>query len=114
LIIGAGQRAGQGGSPKSGGGRSGLGVDAFEVAQVYLGQPAVAGEPPKRLVGWARMQLEPGEGRRLSVTLDPQFPEQPLSYWNITVSGWMIAPGGDRVHVGASWREIHPSDVRLC
>jgi beta-glucosidase len=32
-----------------------------ETAQVYLGLPVAAGQPSKRLVGWARVPLGPGE-----------------------------------------------------
>ena len=54
-----------------------------EIAQVYLGLPASTGEPPKRLVGWAKVELEPGETREVTVTLDPNATSHPLSYWNV-------------------------------
>ena len=38
-----------------------------EVAQVYLGLPASAGEPPKRLVGWKKVKLGPGEAQEVTV-----------------------------------------------
>lgn len=53
-----------------------------ETAQVYLGLPAASGEPPKRLAGWAQVELEPGERRLVTVTLEPQSAEHPLSYWD--------------------------------
>ena len=42
------------------GGRKGI-----EVAQLYLEFPPSAGEPSKRLAGWARVELAPGERRRV-------------------------------------------------
>ncbi len=78
-----------------------------EIAQVYLGFPASTGEPPKRLVGWAKVELEPGERKKISVTLDPSAASRPLSYWNVATDGWEIANGEYRVYVGASSRDIH-------
>lgn len=77
-----------------------------EIAQVYLGLPAAAGEPPKRLAGWARVSLEPGETRRVAVTLDPQGPRRPLSFWDVATGDWQIAHGEYQVFVGASSRAI--------
>jgi Fibronectin type III-like domain len=51
-----------------------------EVAQIYLGLPASTVEPPKRLVGWAKVELEPGETEEIIVTLDPHATLHPLSY----------------------------------
>jgi beta-glucosidase len=79
---------------------------AAEIAQVYLGLPASTGEPPKRLVGWAKVGLEPGESRKVGVTLDPNATSRPLSYWDITTNGWEIASGDYQVFVAASSRDI--------
>jgi beta-glucosidase len=77
-----------------------------EIAQVYLSLPAITGEQPKRLVGWAKVELEPGETREVSVTLDPNSVSRPLSYWNVAVNGWKVASGDYQVYVGASSRDI--------
>jgi len=77
-----------------------------EVAQIYLGLPARTGEPPRRLVGWAKVELEPGETREVTVTLDPKATSHPLSYWNVETNGWEIASGDYQVYVGASSRDI--------
>ena len=77
-----------------------------EIAQVYLGLPASTGEPPKRLVGWAKVELMPGETKEVSVTLDPNAATHPLSYWDVSTNGWEIASGDYRVDVGASSLEI--------
>ena len=78
----------------------------IEVAQVYLGLPASVSAPMKRLAGWARLRLEPGERRQVTVTLDPQSPERPLSFWNPATQDWEIADGDYSVHFGASARDI--------
>ena len=38
-----------------------------ETAQVYASLPDAAGEPPKRLVGWTRVELGAGESKQVSV-----------------------------------------------
>lgn len=83
------------------GDRSGI-----EIAQVYVGMPAVPGAPPKQLVGWARVHLAPGEQRHVTVTVDLQSPEHLLSYWNVDMHTWQIANGDYSVYVGASSRDI--------
>jgi len=77
-----------------------------EVTQVYLGLPASTGEPPKRLVGWAKVELEPGESREVTVTLNPDAASRPLSYWNVDTNSWEITHGDYAVYVGASSRDI--------
>ena len=77
-----------------------------EIVQVYLGLPASTGEPPKRLVGWAKVELAPGETREVSVTPDPDATSRPLSYWNVNMNGWERANGDYQVYVGASSRDI--------
>jgi beta-glucosidase len=77
-----------------------------ETAQVYLRLPTSTGEPPKRLVDWAKVELKPGETREMSVTLDPNATSRPLSYWSVNTHGWEIATGDYQVFVGASSRDI--------
>ncbi len=77
-----------------------------EIAQVYLGLPASTDEPPKRLVGWAKVELKPGESKKVSVTLDPNAASHPQSYWSVATKGWEIASGDYLVYVGASSRDM--------
>jgi beta-glucosidase len=77
-----------------------------EIAQVYLGLPADTGEPPKRLVGWTRVELEPGENKEINMTVDPSAASRPLSSWNVKTNAWEIASGDYRLYVGASSRDI--------
>ncbi|HEY2001240.1 MAG TPA: glycoside hydrolase family 3 C-terminal domain-containing protein, partial [Acidobacteriaceae bacterium] len=63
-----------------------------EIAEVYAGLPAAAEEPPKRLVGWARVALKPGESREVTVAVDPKY----LSIYNDhgdEQQGWKLLPG---------------------
>ncbi|MEV5750716.1 glycoside hydrolase family 3 C-terminal domain-containing protein [Actinoallomurus sp. NPDC052308] len=71
-----------------------------EVAQVYVGQPSSAGEPPKNLRGFSRVTLDAGQTKHVTVTLDARS----FQYWN--GSGWATAAGTHQVLVGASSRDI--------
>ena len=57
-------------------------------------------------MGWAKVEVEQGEARQVSVSLDPNATSRPLSYWNVTTNGWQIASGDYTVYVGASSRDI--------
>lgn len=78
-------------------------VAGAEVAQVYLGLPAVAGEAPKRFVGSQKVFLKPGEKQRITVTIDPLDASHPLSYWDGT---WKTPDGEYKIYVGTSSRKI--------
>jgi beta-glucosidase len=77
-----------------------------EVAQVYLELPASTGEPPRRLVAWDKLSLQPGQTRRVSLQIAPER----LAYWNVASHAWAIAPGTYRVFVGSSSRDIRLHD----
>ncbi|MBE0658052.1 MAG: glycoside hydrolase family 3 C-terminal domain-containing protein [Bryobacteraceae bacterium] len=69
-----------------------------EIAQIYAGLPAVAGEPPRRLVGWEKVTLSPGETKTLTVRIDRQF----LAIFNEAMDAWELIPGDYRFSVGGS------------
>jgi len=69
-----------------------------EIAQVYLSFPSSAGEPPKRLVGWEKVTLAPGESKTVKVTIDPLY----LSVFDATADKWAILPGEYTVLAGPS------------
>lgn len=69
-----------------------------EVGQVYVALPPGTNEPPKRLVAWAKVQLEPGESKFVHLALDPLF----LSIFNEAKDSWEVVPGDYRVMVGSS------------
>jgi len=93
LKVNPGERVGVSFTVKNMGSRAGT-----EIAQVYAGLPASAGEPPKRLVGWKRVKLNPGESRDVAVELDPLF----LSIFDVERHGWRRAPGDYTIMVGGS------------
>jgi beta-glucosidase len=77
-------------------------VAGAEVAQVYLGFPASTGEPPKRLVGWQKVLLQPGAAQQVTIEVDANDSSHPLSYWDVNSNAWLIAPGVYTVYLGNS------------
>ncbi len=77
-------------------------VTGAEVAQVYLALPAGTNEPPKRLVGWQKVLLTPGQQQSVTVEVDENDSSHPLSYWDTTSSSWLTAPGTYTVYLGNS------------
>jgi beta-glucosidase len=73
-------------------------VTGSEVAQLYLGDPPAAGEPPRQLKGFQRVTLRPGQSAVVSFTLDGHD----LSYWNDSANGWVVPDGRFQVYVGDS------------
>jgi beta-glucosidase len=69
-----------------------------EVAQVYLSLPASAQEPPKRLIGWEKVDLQPGESKTITLKIDPLY----LSIFDAATDRWTIVPGEYKVMVGPS------------
>jgi beta-glucosidase len=82
-----------------------------EVPQVYLGLPSSVGEPPKRLVGFEKVRLNPGEKKRIEIWIDPKASNHPLGYWDSAAQDWAIADGHYSVSVGTSSRNELLSDT---
>ncbi len=76
-------------------------VAGAEVGQVYLGIP-VAGQPPKRLVGFKKVTLQPGESQRVSIVIDPAATNHPLAVWDYCSGSFAVKPGDYTVYVGSS------------
>jgi beta-glucosidase len=77
-------------------------VAGAEVAQVYLGLPSGTGEPPKRLVGWQKVSLQPGAQQQVTIEVDENDSSHPLSYWDVISNSWQTAAGDYAVYLGNS------------
>ena len=62
--------------------------------------PASAGEPPKRLVGWSKVKLDPGENREVTIEVDPWY----LSVFDINRDAWQLQSGEYTFLLGGSSR----------
>jgi beta-glucosidase len=69
-----------------------------EIAEVYAALPAGAEEPPKRLVGFSKVQLKPGEKKSVKVEIDPKY----LSIFDEAKDAWTLIPGDYTILVGGS------------
>jgi len=86
-------------------------VAGKEAAQVYLTLPNVAGQPAKRLVNFEKVDLKPGESKRVNLRINQADSNHPFSYFipkdpdnlaNWAEGEWATAKGKYRVHVGGS------------
>lgn len=73
-----------------------------EIAQVYAALPASAAEPPKRLVGWTKVQLQPGESKQVTVTIPAKY----LSIFDEGQNGWKLVPGSYTFMAGGSSQDL--------
>ena len=72
-----------------------------EVAQVYIAPPkGPAPRPVRELKGFAKVQLDPGESRSVTIPCDD------LSYWDPDKKAWTVTPGDYAVSVGDSSRTL--------
>ena len=69
-----------------------------EIAEVYARLPKGAGESYKRLVGWSRVALAPGESKQVSIAVD----ERAIRTFDEEKNAWNLAPGEYPVLVGGS------------
>lgn len=80
-----------------------------EVAQAYLSVPEGHDEPAKKLVGFAKVPLEPGESREVELVIDPLSPAHPLSMWDAGAHLWRTISGTYTVRIGASSQDLRLS-----
>jgi beta-glucosidase len=73
-------------------------VAGSDVAQLYLGDPGVAGEPPRQLKGFDKVDLQPGRSATVRFTLNGHD----ISYWDDAANGWVVPDGQFHVFVGDS------------
>lgn len=76
-----------------------------EVAQVYIAPTSGAVPPPcpvQWLAGFAKIKLEPGEERRVTLRLD----ETAFRKWDASLHRWRVYPGEYEIRVASSSRDI--------
>jgi beta-glucosidase len=69
-----------------------------EIAEVYAKLPKGSDESYKRLVGWKRVTLAPGESQTVTVSIDPRV----LQTFDEATNNWSLASGDYGVFVGPS------------
>jgi beta-glucosidase len=84
-----------------------------EIVQFYVQAPkSPVKRPIKQLVGFQRLELQPGESRRVVFTLP--YAEQALWYWHEDQRKFVLQPGTLKLMIGSSSADIRlNSDVTL-
>jgi len=73
-----------------------------EIAEVYTSFPESAGEPPKRLIGWTRVALGPGESQKVSIPVS----RDRLTTYDEATDSWKLVPGAYTVMAGGSSEDL--------
>ena len=78
-------------------------VPGEEVAQLYIhADTAGMFRPEQELKGFAKVSLNPGEEKEVSIPLN----DRSFSVWSILENDWVIEPGTYEIRIGASSRDI--------
>ena len=72
------------------------------VGQVYASSASGGWEAPRRLVGFAKVELAPGAAKSMSVDVDPRL----LATFNEAAHAWQAAAGAYTLTLGASSRDL--------
>ena len=79
--------------------------EGAEIVQVYVAKPdAKIFRPAQELKGFAKVQLQPGESKTVTIPLD----DKAFRYWNTKTDSWEVEGGSYELRVGAS-----SADIRL-
>lgn len=74
-----------------------------EICQLYIGaEESRLFRPERELKGFARIELEPGEAKRVRIDLD----DKAFAYYNTAAKSWMVDPGRYQIAVGPSSRDL--------
>ena len=73
-----------------------------EIAQIYAALPESANEPPKRLIGWARVELAAGESKTVTVPVE----QERLTIFDEAKDGFKLVPGSYTVLAGGSSQDL--------
>jgi beta-glucosidase len=73
-----------------------------ETAEVYAALPVSADEPPKRLVGFSKVQLAAGESKEVTVNVSRAY----LSIYDEAAKAWKLVPGEYSILVGGSSQDF--------
>jgi beta-glucosidase len=84
-----------------------------EVVQLYLSLPLSANalgakQPPRRLVGFGRIELAPGASGDVTIVIDPAASNHPMSVWDERAGKWTEPKGNFKVWIG---RSSSPGDL---
>jgi beta-glucosidase len=77
-------------------------IVGWEVPQMYIGYPSIAGEPPRVMRGFTKIIIAPMMTQVVSLTLSAID----CSIFDNVIDDWRLIPGQYSVYIGASSRDI--------
>lgn len=86
------------------------GVYGGETAELYIASPSESwlSHPKKELKGFSKVFLQPGEEKRITISLE----KRDFMYWNPMLHDWVAEPGEYTIFVGESSRKL-PLSVKV-
>ncbi|ODN77490.1 hypothetical protein L202_04664 [Cryptococcus amylolentus CBS 6039] len=85
-------------------------INGCEVPQLYLVFPEHAGEPPKVLRDFARINLDPGATKTVSWNLS----QYDVSIWDVETQEWTVPEGDFGVEVGKYVADVDAQTSSFC
>lgn len=76
--------------------------DGTEVVQVYLGPLPGVDSPPRKLAGFAKIELGAGKREQVRIELD----RRDFSYWDADADTWVTPTGQVEVYIGRSALDV--------
>ncbi|WVQ85263.1 hypothetical protein IAT38_007428 [Cryptococcus sp. DSM 104549] len=86
------------------------GSNGCEIPQLYLAYPKAAGEPPKVLRDFARVNLDPGATQTVSFNLS----RYDVSIWDVVSQDWVVPDGEFGIEVGKSSADSEAKKGSFC
>ena len=77
-------------------------LPAVKAALPPDGPAQAAQEPPKRLVGFEKVMLAPGESKEVTIAVDPEY----LSIFDEGTNAWKMVPGEYTFAAGGSSADL--------
>lgn len=77
-------------------------LDGSEVAQLYVSYPIEAGQAPRVLRGFEKVQLKAGASKDVTFSVR----RRDVSFWDVTAQEWAVAKGEYTFALGSSSRNI--------
>ncbi len=78
---------------------------AADVPQLYVSLPQASGKLARRLAGWQRVELHPGETRSVTLTVDPRI----LARFEDRADEWRVFSGRYTFYLGVSALDLRVS-----
>jgi len=76
--------------------------EGADVVELYVGDPASTGEPPRQLKAFAKVSLQPGQTRTVTLNLNGSS----FAHYDTARHAWTVTPGRYKIYVGTSSQDL--------